>query len=92
MADLDDLVEQGTALLKSMGARRVYLFGSVARGNARKDSDLDLAVEGLPPETFYRTLAQLNDLTDRQVDLIDLDEVNPFTAYLKEKGLLRRVA
>jgi predicted nucleotidyltransferase len=92
MADLEDLVTQGTALLKSMGARRVYLFGSVARGNARTDSDLDLAVEGLPPETFYRTLAQLNDLADRQVDLVDLDEVNPFTTYLKEKGLLRRVA
>lgn len=92
MADLEELVVQGAALLKAMGARRVYVFGSVARGGARNDSDLDLAVEGLPPETFYRTLAQLNDLSDRQVDLVDLDEVNPFTAYLKDKGLIRRVA
>jgi predicted nucleotidyltransferase len=67
MTDLEELVMQGTALLKSMGARRVYVFGSVARGRARESSDLDLAVEGLPPATFYQTLAQLNELLLQRV-------------------------
>ena len=92
MTDFGDLLAKGAALLRSMGAREVYVFGPAAPGKTREGSDLDLAVEGLPPEAFYTTLARLNDLSDRQIDLVDLDEPNPFTAYLKEKGLLRRVA
>ena len=89
---LNDLLTRGAALLKSAGAREVYVFGSVARGRAHEGSDVDLAVSGLPPASFFQTLARLGDLFDRQVDLIDLDRADPFTTYLKEKGLLQRVA
>lgn len=89
---LNDLLTRGAALLKSAGAREVYVFGSVARGRAHEGSDVDLAVSGLPPATFFQTLAHLGDLFDRPVDLVDLDRTDPFTTYLKEKGLLRRVA
>ncbi|MBW8876814.1 MAG: nucleotidyltransferase domain-containing protein [Acidobacteria bacterium] len=87
-----DLLEQGAALLKAAGAREVYVFGSVAEGRSREGSDIDLAVAGLPPKTFFATMARLADLFDRTVDLVDLDEVSPFTAHLRSKGLLRRVA
>jgi predicted nucleotidyltransferase len=87
-----DLLERGAALLRDAGAREVYVFGSVAAGKAREGSDVDLAVTGLPPESFFATMARLEDLFDRCVDLVDLDDTTPFTAYLKQKGLLRRVA
>ncbi|MGI6609451.1 MAG: nucleotidyltransferase family protein [Limnochordia bacterium] len=37
-----------TAVLSMLGARRIWVFGSVARGQVRSASDLDMAVEGLP--------------------------------------------
>jgi uncharacterized protein len=87
-----ELLERGAALLRDAGAREVYVFGSVAAGKAREGSDVDLAVAGLPPESFFATMARLEDLFDRYVDLVDLDDTTPFTSYLKQKGLLRRVA
>lgn len=89
---LDSLLETGAALLKASGAREVYVFGSVATGRAHAASDIDLAVSGLPPETFFETMAHLSDLFQTPFDLIDLDQPSPFTAYLRERGLLRRVA
>jgi predicted nucleotidyltransferase len=92
MSEVDELVNKGAALLRLSGAREVYVFGSVASDKLREGSDIDLAVSGLPPATFFDTLARLTDLLDRPVDLVDLDDVSPFTAYLRDKGLLRRVA
>lgn len=74
------------------GAREVYLFGSAMEGIPREDSDVDLAVSGLPPEAFYRAMGKASDCLDQPLDLIDLDEENPFTRYLKEEGELERVA
>ena len=42
------------AALKHSGAKTVYLFGSAARGSMRADSDIDLAVSGLPPRISSR--------------------------------------
>ena len=84
-------IEQVVAALKAAGAREVYLFGSAAEGRLREDSDLDLAVSGLPPEMFFRALARAANLLRRPVDLIDLDEESAFTRYLKREGELRRV-
>jgi hypothetical protein len=40
-------------LLCSMGATQVYLFGSATKGGLRPDSDVDVAVRGLPPEVYF---------------------------------------
>jgi predicted nucleotidyltransferase len=54
---LPALAAQALAAAKAAAARiaerldvtRIYLFGSLARGGFRPDSDIDLAVEGLAP-------------------------------------------
>jgi len=89
--DLRLLIEPAVLALKAAGAREVYLFGSAARGQMREDSDVDLAVSGLPPELFYRAGAMAEDVLGRPLDLIDLDEVTPFTKYLKDESELLRV-
>jgi predicted nucleotidyltransferase len=89
---MKDLLNQGAALLAAAGAREVYIFGSVASGKSHEGSDVDLAVTGLPPECFFSTMARLENLFDRSVDLVDLDDATPFTEYLRKKGMLRRVA
>lgn len=84
-------IEQLVAVLKESGAKTVYVFGSAAKGTMRNDSDVDLAVSGLPPENFFKALSVASSLLDRSVHLIDLDEVTPFTRYLIEEGELQRV-
>ena len=58
---------------------------------ARDDSDVDFAVSGLPPGMFYKTIARVEDVLGRTMDLVDLDESTPFTGYLKAKGGLQRM-
>lgn len=89
--ELAPLIEKAAAALKAAGAREVYVFGSTAKGTLREDSDVDLAVSGLPPEVFFRAMAQASRALGRPIDLVDLDEDNPFTNYLKAKGRLVRV-
>jgi uncharacterized protein len=83
--------EEAAAALKAAGAREVYIFGSAAKGKLRENSDVDMAVAGLPPEVFFRAMGKASRAVGRPIDLIDLDEDNPFTRYLKEEGELHRV-
>ena len=85
------LVAKAAEVLKVAGAREVYVFGSASRGTMRADSDVDLAVSGLPPEVFFKAMGQVADVLGRPFDLIDLDESSPFTQYLQEEGELQRV-
>lgn len=89
--ELTSLIEKAAAALKAAGAREVYLFGSASTGKLRPDSDVDMAVSGLPPEVFFGAMAAAHEALRRPVDLIDLDLDNPFTRYLKTKGKLVRV-
>lgn len=89
--EIRQIVEQAAAALKEAGAREVYIFGSAATGPLREGSDIDLAIEGLPPERFWDAMSRAADVLRRPLDLIDLDEDTPFTRYLKEAGELIRV-
>jgi len=86
------LIKKAAQALKGAGAREVYLFGSAAKGVLREDSDIDFAVSGLPPERSFMAIGEAGDIVRRNIDLVDLDEENPFTQYLKEEGELQRVA
>ena len=55
------------------GARNVRLFGSVARGEARPDSDIDVLVEFEPGRTLLDRIGLMQDLEDllgRKVDVV----------------------
>jgi predicted nucleotidyltransferase len=89
---LKSSIARAAAELKAAGAKEVYVFGSAAYGPMREDSDIDLAVSGLPPAAFFRAMAKAGDVVDRPLDLVDLDDEGPFVEYLKGKGRLLRVA
>lgn len=74
------------------GAREVYLFGSAAEGRATNNSDLDLAVSGLPPERFFVAMAKAAHAAGMSIDLLDLDRDSPVVRVLRRHGVLRRVA
>jgi predicted nucleotidyltransferase len=73
-ADLSRIV---TTLADRYPIRRLILFGSLARGNFAPESDIDLAVEGLPPGDYFTALAEVNRLTSFWVDLKPLEELSP---------------
>ncbi len=67
-----------TLLGERFGASRVYLFGSLAAGSSRPfgpRSDLDIAVEGLPDEAYFRALGALAAVTAdaMPIDLVPLE-------------------
>ena len=60
---------------------RVFLFGSRARGDYRRSSDADVAVEGLSEEEFRKFKALLEELVEESsipftVDVVDLSRVS----------------
>jgi predicted nucleotidyltransferase len=65
-------------LLVERGARRIWLFGSLLPGGLpHQTSDVDLAVEGLPAAGLMRTLLDVEDLMEAEVDLVRLEEAGP---------------
>lgn len=84
-------LEQAVNLLRQAGCRAVFLFGSLASGEIRPNSDIDLAIRGCPPGDFFRLLGQLMLTLDYPVDLINLDNSDPFTRYLEKEGDLLQI-
>jgi predicted nucleotidyltransferase len=78
-------------LLLGMGATHVFLFGSATKDGLRADSDIDMAVKGLPPRLYFSAISKASDLLGRPVDLVDLDDSTPIVRYLLGSGELLRV-
>ena len=87
MIDLPEVAR----LLLSMGASKVFVFGSAARGSLRDSSDLDIAVAGLPASAYFSAVSKASDLVGRAVDLVDLDDESPIVQHLLQSGELVRV-
>lgn len=74
--------QQILALAEKYGARNVRIFGSVARGEARLDSDIDFLVELEPGRSLFDLggfLYELQSLLGVEVDVVT------------EKGLRARI-
>jgi predicted nucleotidyltransferase len=68
--------------IRALGVARLALFGSVLRGEARLDSDIDLLAQFAPgAKTFNRFLALaelLEERLGRRVDLVTTEGLSPF--------------
>jgi predicted nucleotidyltransferase len=67
-------IQNHVAELRQLGARRVGVFGSFARGEARVDSDVDVYVEFEEDKRTYDNFFALHELLEgvfgRRVDLV----------------------
>lgn len=66
--------------LERFGVKSLALFGSMVRGEARPDSDIDILVEFDRPVglfEFVRLNIYLEKLLGRRVDLVTLDAIRP---------------
>jgi predicted nucleotidyltransferase len=61
-------------LVEKLGASRVVLFGSLARGSAQPGSDVDLWVEGLPESAYLDAISLVREgIVGTEVDLVMAD-------------------
>jgi uncharacterized protein len=66
--------------LKKLGVRSLALFGSVARNEAREDSDVDILIDLEPPITFDRYMdvkLYLEEQLGSRVDLVTWKALKP---------------
>ena len=88
--ELDALYTKLAALARKYGARRLVLYGSRARGDNRYNSDIDLAVYGMPKENQSSFWLDVEDLpTLLKFDIVFIQEnMNPaFLANIKRDGV-----
>lgn len=68
--------------IRRLGVRRLALFGSVLRNEARPDSDVDVLVEFTPAEkSFDRFMALadlLEDTLEHPVEIVTTESLSPF--------------
>lgn len=74
-------IARAVEILKGAGCADVYLFGSLAAGEVRKDSDIDLAVKGGPAGRYYDLQGKLLRALHHPTDLVNLDWEDAFTIY-----------
>ena len=84
------LIKENYEEIKRFGVKRIGIFGSVVRGEARGDSDVDVLVEfeeGKKTfENFINLAFFLEELLGRKVDLLTSESVSPYIRpYIEEE-------
>lgn len=74
------------------GATRIRIFGSLARGTARPDSDLDLLVDLQPGRDLLDLIAIKQDLEQRLGRRVDVVTERSLSPYLRDRVLKEAVA
>ena len=68
--------------IRRLGVRRLALFGSVLRNEARSDSDVDVLVEFTPAEKTFDRFMALADLLENTlghpVEVVTTEALSPF--------------
>ncbi|NWF75125.1 MAG: nucleotidyltransferase domain-containing protein [Nitrospirae bacterium] len=64
-------------LIKNFSVKKIVIFGSVLqKGDFDENSDIDLAVEGLPKNAFFTALARLIMESPFEVDLKPIEDTS----------------
>lgn len=90
-AVLDVLNSEAPGLRKRYGLKTLAVFGSIARGDDREDSDVDILVtfEGKPTfDGFMGLRLDLEDLLGRSVDLGTPETLRPEMRAAVERDLI----
>lgn len=77
-----ELLRIHQARIEALGVRRLALFGSVVRGQARVDSDVDVLVEFDEHQKTFRNFMALSflleDVLEHRVELVTAESLSPF--------------
>ena len=86
---LASLRENKDFFKKKFAIDNIMLFGSYARNEATKESDIDILIECKKKtfKNYINILRFLEKLFNKKIDVIYLDTVNPFIMELIEEEL-----
>lgn len=77
-------IRKAETRIRSLGVRRLALFGSVVRDEARLDSDVDVLVEFHAEQRSFDRFIELAEflesLLGRPVELVTVDALSPILA------------
>lgn len=90
---LDLIMRKARPILRQQGIRRAGLFGSAARGQMEKDSDIDLLVDIKGSASLLSIIHlkhELEDALHRKVDIVEYGAIKPAlrSRILKEEVAL----
>ena len=87
--EISDELIKAIDILRSEGAKRIILFGSLASNRFRQHSDIDLACEGLEDERFFHIYGKLMFNLTIPLDLIDINDADDFFASrVRKEGIV----
>lgn len=81
MESREDLFGKVTSFLVPLGATRIAIFGSYARDQATRDSDLDILVRFVTPKSLLELIRierELSELLGIKVDLLTEKAISPY--------------
>lgn len=87
----NDIKRSIKTILKKHGVKKASLFGSFARNEAGKESDVDILVDyprGKSLYDFIELKLKLEEILNKKVDLVEFDSINPL---LKERILQEQI-
>ena len=78
-------IERNKEAIKAFGVKKLGVFGSVVRGEATEESDIDLVVEFSKRKSLLTVVAlerQLSSALGRKVDVLTQAAISP---YLRDR-------
>ncbi len=85
---MDKMIEKLISILQRHGAKRIEIFGSYARGEAKPGSDLDIIVEFKETKSLMELVGieqELEDVLGIKVDLLTKASISPYLKKIIEK-------
>lgn len=90
-SDIDMIKKKASPILKEAGVTRSSVFGSYARGENKKNSDIDLLIDFPRGKGLFEYVDLQDKLTEaigRKVDLVTYDAIHPL---LRDRILAEQV-
>jgi predicted nucleotidyltransferase len=73
-------------ICRKYGVKRALLFGS-SLDTTREARDIDVAVEGISPQDFFRFYGDLMFALSKPVDVVDLSGDSKFLDLIRREGV-----
>jgi len=78
-------------LKQKFGIEEIALFGSYARGEAKEDSDIDIAIMKIEKKDYFKRIEAkyyLEDILQKKVDIGYFDSIRPIIQKYIKKDLV----
>ena len=90
-ADLEDIKKKALPILKEAGVTRSSVFGSYARGENKKNSDIDLLIDFPRGKGLFEFVGLQQKLEEVLGKKVDLGEYSTLKPRIKDNVLSQQV-